>query len=80
VIDWEPGIALFVPSQDPLLFYKKLADFGKLHLNETGCIYMECHYIHALEVENCFKEMGYETILKKDMQGNDRMLKAWTKN
>ena len=80
VLDWEPGLALFVPSKDPLLFYKKLADFGKFHLTNTGKIYMECHYLYAIASEKYFQEMGYETQLKKDMQGNERMLKAWLKN
>ena len=41
VLRYEPAAALFVPDNDPLIFYKAIADFGKDHLNKKGAIYLE---------------------------------------
>ncbi len=76
VKEYEPHTALFVPDNDPLLFYRAIATFGKEHLNNVGVIYCELHVDHALQTANLFTGMGYETELKKDMHGNLRMLKA----
>jgi release factor glutamine methyltransferase len=77
VIDFEPHTALFVPDEDPLIFYKDLAGFGKRRLYESGSIYMEIHEEIGNEVVDLFKKYGYNNIeLKKDMQGKDRMVKA----
>src|SRR5204862_3298934 len=43
VLKYEPAMALFVPNNDPLVFYKAIADFGKHHLNKNGMIYAEIH-------------------------------------
>jgi release factor glutamine methyltransferase len=77
VTEHEPSTALFVPNQDPLIFYKALASFGQRHLKENGMILME---IHAPLASNCvqlFEANGFQTEVKKDMQGKDRMLRAW---
>lgn len=76
VKDYEPNIALFVPTEDPQIFYRQIAIFGQTHLNNDGCIYCELHKDHGVETEILFKELGYKTELRKDMHGNDRMLKA----
>jgi release factor glutamine methyltransferase len=77
VVDYEPHTSLFVPDNDPLIFYKALAEFGKKRLYENGSIYMEIHEDLAQDVMNLFKENGYtKTELKKDMQGKDRMVKV----
>ncbi len=77
VKDFEPEIALFVPNIDPLLFYRAIADFGATHLNENGAIYCELHKDHALPTKDLFEEKNYTTVmLKEDMYGNLRMLKA----
>ncbi|MFN4315791.1 MAG: peptide chain release factor N(5)-glutamine methyltransferase [Chitinophagaceae bacterium] len=77
VTEHEPATALFVPNHDPLVFYQALAHFGQRHLKEKGMILME---IHAPLASNCvqlFEANGYQTEVKKDMQGKDRMLRAW---
>jgi len=75
VRDYEPGLALFVPDDDPLLFYRKIAAFGKDHLTEGGAIYCELHADHARATVEMFGEMGYEdVVLKKDIFGIDRMI------
>lgn len=78
VRDFEPHTALFVPSDDALLFYRRMAVFGKTHLRPEGAIYCELHRDFAVETKNLFAAMGYDNLeLRKDMDGNLRMLKAW---
>ncbi len=79
VTAWEPGTALFVPDNDALIFYKKIAIFGKRFLHHGGRIFVEMHQDYALATQQIFKENGYETEIKKDINGNDRMLMAWEK-
>ncbi len=77
VVDHEPALALFVPEEDPLIFYSAIADFGKKHLLNYGAIYMEIHEDLAVKVLTLFEKEQYKTLLKKDMQGKNRMIKAW---
>jgi release factor glutamine methyltransferase len=76
VIEYEPHTALFVPDNDSLVFYEALADFGQTHLNSDGFMMMEIHYLKGQAVKNLFESKGYAVELRKDMQGNDRMVKA----
>ena len=77
VKDFEPEIALFVDNDDPLLFYRAIAQLGKTHLNSPGCIYCELESSHAAESKQLFEQMGYSNVeIRKDMHGNWRMLKA----
>ena len=43
VLDYEPALALFVEDDDPLLFYKTIADFAATHLSKDGMIFLEIH-------------------------------------
>jgi release factor glutamine methyltransferase len=73
----EPGLALFVPGDDALLFYRAIAIFGKTHLEPGGNIYCELHVDYASATEQLFKDLGYSyTEVRADMHGNLRMLKA----
>ena len=77
VKDYEPGIALFVPDDDPLVFYRAIAAFGKEHLKSNGYIYCELDAGHAMDCKTLFEEAGYNNVLlTKDMSGNWRMLRA----
>jgi len=76
VVNYEPATALFVPDNDPLVFYKAIAAFGKQKLNPRGVIYFEIHEGLAESTINLLRSKGYSTELKKDMQGKDRMIKA----
>lgn len=77
VKDHEPGIALFVPDDDPLVFYRAIAAFGKEHLKSNGYIYCELDAGHAMECKILFEAAGYkDVLLSKDMSGNWRMLRA----
>jgi release factor glutamine methyltransferase len=76
VVDNEPHTALFVPANEPLLFYKKIDAFSKRHLAEGGSIYMETHEEHAGEVAEFFSKHHQKVVLKKDMYGKDRIVIA----
>ena len=77
VKEFEPPLALFVPDNDALLFYRKLSDFSLQHLNPGGSLFVEINEVLSDAVVNLFRSAGYSDIeLKKDMQGKDRMLRA----
>ena len=77
VLDHEPHLALFVPNHDPLLFYRKIAQWGKEHLTHNGKIYFEIHRDFGAEMIQLLSELNYQNIvLRKDISGNDRMIRA----
>jgi len=77
VLNHEPHIALFVEDDDPLIFYKAIASFATDHLKKDGAIYMEIHERLGRDVLRLFNESGFtKTILRKDLQEKDRMVKA----
>jgi release factor glutamine methyltransferase len=77
VVEFEPATALFVPDNNPLIFYKAIADFGKEKLSPGGRIYLEIHENLGGKVKKLFQTGGYDPIeIKKDMQGKDRMIKV----
>lgn len=77
VVDHEPHVALFVPGDEPLLFYWAIADFGLTHLNTNGCIYCELDADHATAARNLFESKGYtDVVIRKDLSGKTRMIKA----
>lgn len=76
VLAFEPHVALFVPDNDALLFYKKIAVFGKQHLTINGKIFVEINEQLGTEAIAVFEFYGYSAELKKDMQGRDRMIEA----
>lgn len=77
VLDWEPELALFVPDTDPLRFYRRIAQKGLDWLTEGGALYFEINRAYGAETVRMLEECGYRDIaLRKDMSGNDRMIKA----
>lgn len=76
VVEHEPQLALFVPNDDPLLFYKKIAAFAKQHLNINGMVFMETHYLYAADVAHHFNAAGYKATVKNDLFGKPRMVLA----
>ena len=76
VVAHEPHTALFVPNNDPLLFYNTIAQFAKKRLYPDGVIYLEIHENLGKEVKSLFESEGYIVEVKKDMQGKNRMVKA----
>ncbi|MDR2980093.1 MAG: peptide chain release factor N(5)-glutamine methyltransferase [Bacteroidales bacterium] len=61
---YEPATALFVPDDDPLLFYRKIAELGKKILKPSGQMYFETHEDYHAELEVLFKENGYASVRK----------------
>jgi release factor glutamine methyltransferase len=81
VIKYEPHVALFVPDEDALVFYRAIAKFSLTHLKPEGCVYVEINEALGSDVVSLFEEQGFQNvILKKDMQGKDRMVKAILNN
>ena len=77
VLEWEPDLALFVPDDNPLRFYKRIAELGLDILNDGGLIYFEINRAYGSETVDMLASMGYKDIeLRKDLSGNDRMIKA----
>lgn len=80
VTDFEPHIALFVPNHNPLLFYKHIATFALKSLKDNGRLYFEIHRSYGQETMHMLAEKGFVNIeLRKDMAGNDRMIRATKK-
>ncbi len=81
VVKYEPATALFVKDDDPLLFYRKIAQFGKKYLKYTGILFFEINEYLGEKMLKLLKEEGYSEIeIKKDIFGKDRMIKAYNNN
>ncbi|MFR1242916.1 MAG: protein-(glutamine-N5) methyltransferase, release factor-specific, partial [Butyricimonas faecihominis] len=77
VLNYEPSRALFVPDTDPLMFYRKIAGFGRDHLNRGGLLFFEINEAFGKETVELLREMGYEDVeLRKDINERERMVKA----
>lgn len=77
VLQYEPENALFVPDNDPIVFYKRIGDFGLESLNAGGKLYFEIHENFGALVKEYLKKIGYSDVkILKDMQGKDRMVSA----
>ena len=77
VLLWEPHLALFVPDNDPLLFYRAIAEKGLTMLTPGGKLFFEINREHGTDVVSMLSEMGYSSpTLRKDIFGNDRMTMA----
>jgi release factor glutamine methyltransferase len=77
ITDFEPGLALFVTDDNPLIFYEAIADFAKEKLGENGSIFVEIHEDYSTHVKKLFSFKGFSAIeIKKDIHGKDRMIKA----
>jgi len=77
VLNFEPEMALFVPDEDPLLFYREIAKNGLLFLKNEGLLFFEIHEDLGQETMALLNELGFVNIeLRKDLQGKDRMIKA----
>ncbi len=77
VLENEPHLALFVANNNPLLFYDTIADFAKEHLAKNGQLFFEINQYLGKETVELLKQKKFTSIeLKKDVFGNDRMVKA----
>ncbi|WP_238389965.1 peptide chain release factor N(5)-glutamine methyltransferase [Arenibacter aquaticus] len=77
VLEHEPDMALFVPNEDPLLFYNSIVQFSIDHLSPGGMLFFEINQYLGTETKLLLgKENFSEIELRKDMFGNHRMLKG----
>ena len=77
VLENEPHMALFVPDDDPLLFYRAIARFGQRHLMEGGHLYFEINALCGKETVAMLRQENYtEVELIQDLYGKDRIVKA----
>jgi release factor glutamine methyltransferase len=77
VLKHEPHLALFVENDDPLQFYKVISEFAVHKLKPKGLLFFEINQYLGKEIQLLLKKLHFESIeLKKDMFGNDRMIKA----
>ena len=77
VLEHEPHTALFVTDDDPLLFYRAIAQFGQLALKDDGWLYFEINPIYAKALCDMLSKMSYRYIeIKEDQYGKQRMIRA----
>jgi release factor glutamine methyltransferase len=77
VLEHEPELALFVTDNDPLIFYRKIAELAKDHLKENGMLFFEINQYLGQEMIELLESLGFTNIeLRKDLFGKDRMISA----
>jgi release factor glutamine methyltransferase len=77
VTDFEPHTALFVPENNPLIFYKAIADFAVGNLANNGLLFFEINESYGPETVQLLIGKGFADVeLRKDMSGRNRMVKA----
>jgi len=77
VLGYEPALALFVPDEDPLIFYQRIASEGRSALKRGGRIYFEIHERYGSEVKEILNSAGYKEVgIYRDMQDKDRIVSA----
>ncbi len=76
VLNWEPGLALFAPENDPLFFFRHIADFAFSHLKINGSCLVELNEGLGLQTANLFNALGFNPKLTNDMHGKTRFLHA----
>ena len=77
VLEHEPHTALFVPNDDPLLFYRAIAQYGQTALKEGGWLYFEINPLYAEPIREMLSKMSYHDIeIKEDQYGKQRMIRA----
>ena len=87
VLAFEPDLALFVEDDNALIFYERIAEFVRIHAKDAKnavytegsftTLFFECNQYNAREVVELLEQKGFKDIeLRKDMSGNDRMIRA----
>lgn len=77
VLDNEPHLALFVPDNNPLLFYEKITEIALKNLTEDGMLFFEINQYLSEETKKMIENKGFKNVtLRKDLQENYRMILA----
>jgi len=78
VLAFEPGDALFVKDEDPLLYYHAILDFCNLHLLDGGYLWLEINERFGAETASLFKVAEYQSVrIIRDIHGKERFIHAW---
>ena len=71
----EPHLALFVPNDDPLLFYRAIAEYGRKHLDDEGWLFFEINRAYPEQTKKLLLQKGYKNIqIMKDQYDNERVV------
>jgi len=76
VLDFEPSLALFVPDNNPLLFYRRICIMAQLHLSSDGLLVMEINEHLGHETCTLLNENGLHSRIHNDFNGKPRMVVA----
>jgi release factor glutamine methyltransferase len=77
VLEYEPQMALFVPDDDPLVFYRKIAGFAKQYLHKSGWLFFEINKNLSREMTLLLQNLGFRNIqVKIDINGKNRMIRC----
>ncbi len=77
VLDHEPKIALFVPDDNPLIFYHFIGTFAISHLRPAGVLYVEINHRFGKECLMLFQNLGFQDVsVKQDRYGKDRIIRC----
>lgn len=77
VLQYEPHLALFVPDENPLLFYDKIADLARNALTQNGTLYFEINQYLGQQTTDLLLQKDFTAVeLRNDLQNNPRMIRA----
>lgn len=77
VLDYEPDIALFVPDEDPLKFYRAIAELAFIELKRDGCLYFEINPLYEKEMQEMLTGFSFRDIeIRQDAFDKARMIRA----
>lgn len=77
VLDYEPALALFVPDEDPLRFYRAIARYATTALKPGGSLYFEINPLYAKETRDLLAALNFcEIEVRKDLEGKERIVKG----
>ena len=77
VLNYEPYHALFVPDNDPICFYRRIAEFGRDNLTVNGLLYFEINPLFGETIGRMLHQKGYRNIeIINDLSGKERFIKA----
>lgn len=78
VLEHEPELALFVPDDNPLLFYRAIARFAQQALLPDGCLYFEINPIYVNDMKQMLCDEGFKhTEVRNDQYNKQRFTKSW---
>ena len=76
VLDYEPEVALFVPDDDPLMFYVPIMNYAQAALHPNGELWLETNPLYEKTIEECLLERGFRVTTHDDQFGKKRFIQA----